>query len=180
MSLFQNRILRVNTHQQCIIERLKTELAVANEETLKARISMDNLSLNAKSQEDNEKRNCWQKPKEPRHVSVPKYLAISNHALSFHPVITVAIIMSTRLHFCKSNAPHSFTVFRVFRLLVRFYIISGSNPPSAKLHLERGEWQTLYYSSCRNHEIWSNQEETRGHFSIRRKLLSVQMFTFDI
>ena len=61
--------------------------------------------------------------------------------------------------------------------MVRFLrsdpMVNGSSPTSAKLSLR-------VRRVARNHEEWSHREEGPGHCSISKKLLSVQISTFDI
>ena len=58
--------------------------------------------------------------------------------------------------------------------------VSGSNPPLARPSVERGESPAVCNSRRRNHEVRSHQKEGPRQCSISKKLLSVQMSTFDI
>ena len=53
--------------------------------------------------------------------------------------------------------------------------------PQLNYHLESEEKSPAHCDSRRmNHEVWSRREEGPGHCSISKKLLSVQISTFDI
>ena len=52
-------------------------------------------------------------------------------------------------------------------------MVSGSNPPSAKLSSEWRELPALCNSSRRNHKVWSHREGWPRNCSIKEKLISV-------
>ena len=68
--------------------------------------------------------------------------------------------------------------------MVRFLrvdpMVSGSIPTFAKLSFRVRRVAISLYSRRMNHEVWSHREEGPGHCSISKKLLSVQISTFDI
>ena len=83
-----------------------------------------------------------------------------------------------------SGIGHSLTLFTCRRSsMVRFLriglMVSGSSPPSAKLSLRMRSRQLSVIPGV-NHEVWSHREEGPGGYSISKKLLSVQISTFNI
>ena len=83
VTLFQNRILRVNSHQQCSLERLKSDLAIANEELLKARVTIDKFNSTTRRLEEKESYEAARKITEPKHVTIllKKFLNVAHHLL---------------------------------------------------------------------------------------------------
>ena len=86
VTLFQNRILRVNNHQQCSLERLKSDLANANEELLKARVTIDKFKCNVIRLEETESYDSARKIMEPKHVTrlLKKFLNLAHHSALFN------------------------------------------------------------------------------------------------
>ena len=85
VTLFQNRILRINSHQQCSLERLKSDLAIANEELLKARVTIDKFNSNIRRLEEKESYEAARKITEPKHVTrlLKKFLNVAHHCIIF-------------------------------------------------------------------------------------------------
>ena len=52
-------------------------------------------------------------------------------------------------------------------------VVSGSNPPSAKLPVQGGESPALSDSMRRNYEVWSHRWEGPGHCSLCKTLLEM-------
>ena len=71
--LFQNRILGVNKHQQCSLEKLKSDLTIANEELLKARVMIHKFHHDVQRLEEEKSYNDSKKVLEPKQVSLFRF-----------------------------------------------------------------------------------------------------------